>query len=167
MTCIQQALLFTGYEENLDNQLRRRHQPKSCWWLSAGSHCGYTSSLLCGWASAFWNLPRAPIRVTSPVLVAVSRPVEHKLPMALRMWCPRLLCWSAHRLTSLVICSGYFWLCIYSASFSGKSCMCQWHFDRAHNRVALIQFSPYLGFLVSWWVDVMICHKSFCEVGFF
>lgn len=62
MTCIQKVLLFTSYEGNVDNQLRCRHQPKSCRWLSAESHCGYTSSLLCCWASAFWKLPRAPIR---------------------------------------------------------------------------------------------------------
>lgn len=82
-----------------------------------------------------------------------SCPIEHKHAIVLKTWWPRLLCWSAHRMTSLVICSGCICLCTYSESFSVRSCVCQRHFESSHNRAALPQFSPYLGFLMSWWID--------------
>ena len=106
-------------------------------------------------------------RVTFHGFVAVSCPTEYKHPLALKTWCPRLLCRSAHRLTSLMIFPGYIWLPTSSKIFSVKSCVCHWHFDRAHNKVALTQLSSCLGLLVSLWLDVIICHKRFYEVGFF
>lgn len=138
VTRIKQMLLFTSYQENLDNQFRCRYQLQRWLQFSAEFHCRYASVLPYCSASEFCDL-RVP-----PSGNRTSRVNLHGLVAASILW-P----WS----------HGFFNLCVdlltnlwcLSLIFSGYIWPCSFHS---------------WGFLSQWWIAVIICSEVFAKGDF-